>query len=115
MKEKAKDKFIEADERWHALMLKIGREQTQQFDKNPDKYADLLVSVESVRLLMRWVYHHLVNKKKIKRIEDYSQEEKQEIWDLVLEKCKAKCQDRKKLIEVAKVFCALDYFSKEQK
>ena len=59
---------------------------------------------------MRWVYHHMVNKKKIKSLEQYSEKEKKEIWDLVLEKCRESCQDKKKLIEVAKVFCVIDYF-----
>lgn len=105
----------DADERWHALMQKIGREQAQRFANDTESYTDILVTAESVRLLMRWVYHHMVGKKKIKPIEQYSQEEKQEIWDLVLEKCKAKCQNKKKLIEVAKVFCAIDYFLNENK
>lgn len=111
--EKPKDIYAEADEKWHQVMVKVGRAESQRFATNPESYTDILITAESVRLLMRWIYHHMVSRKKIKPIEQYSQEERQEIWDLVLEKCKAKCQDKQKLIEVAKVFCLIEYFLNE--
>lgn len=112
-KDHGKNKFTEIDERWHSLMQKIGREESQRFAINPDSYTEILVTAESVRLLMRWIYHHMVSRKIVKPIEHYSQEEKQEIWDLVLEKCRDKCQNKSKLIDVAKVLCVIDYFLKE--
>ena len=107
------DILTEYAEWWHKIMLNVGRKQTAIFEKDPDVYVDLLMATNCTRHLMKWVYGHLTCKKVIKRLEDYSTEEKQEIWDLVLDKCKAKCQDKTKLIEIAKVFCAIDYFLKE--
>lgn len=106
-------KYLEADKRWKNLMLKIGRAESARFSADPDKYAEFLVTTEGARLLMRWIYHYMVCKKIILSIEEYSQEQKQEIWDFVLEKCKDKCQNKTKLIEVAKVFCVIDYFLNE--
>lgn len=105
----------EAEERWKLLMIRIGRQQAMQFASNPQSYVDILVTTESVRHLMKWVYCHLVKHNTIQRIEDYAQEEKQEMWDLVVEKCSDKCRDKTKLKEVVMVFCAIEFFINENK
>lgn len=108
------EQYVEIDERWKNIMLKIGREQSEIFAKNPDVYVDILITTEGTRLLMRWIYHFMICRKIIIPIEEYSSEQKQQIWDLVLEKCRDKCQNKTKLIEVSKVFCLIDYFLNQQ-
>lgn len=103
----------QADERWHQVMARVGREETKRFESNPDGYINSLIELKSVRLLMRWIYHHMVSKKKVIAIEKYPLKQKQEIWDFVLEKCKSKCQNKTTLIEIAKIFCLIDYYINE--
>lgn len=105
--------YLEADERWVKLMLKIGRENTERFNNNPHIYTELLVTAQSTRHLMRWVYHFLMGKKFIEPIEKLPQDQKEDLWNLVLEQCLKYTRDKKVLKEIAMVFYAMNYFNQE--
>ena len=64
---------------------------------------------------MCWVYSELKKHKKIVPIEQLEKEDKKQMWAFVLEICKGKDFEKKRMIEILKTFYILEYFLNEYK
>lgn len=95
-------------------MMKTGRKMTATFDEDNELFTMALIRTSGTRHLMRWIYKHMVLKKRIKPLEEYSAEEKQEIWGFVSEVCLNKTTDKTIKKEICMAFCVIEYFLKEK-
>ena len=107
------DKYHQASHDWKECLWKIGRKEVQVFEGNNLAYVDNLIFCNCRRHLMVWIYAYLVGCKKTKKIEDLEPEVKKEMWAFEKEICAGKTEDKKRMIEIAKVFYTIEYFINE--
>jgi len=104
------DKYQQIDEIWHQCMMSVGRKQTQWFEENNQNYVDVLIYTNCSRMLMRWIYHHLVNRKMLVPIEKLDRDVKEKMWAFIKEICSGKTDDLEKMKDIARVFYTIEYF-----
>jgi len=104
------DKYQEADHRWKELLWKIGRRETEEFEAKSMLYTDNLIECNARRELMLWIYRALIMYKGLTKVEDLETEVKQKMWLTVKDLCAGRVEDKQKLIDICKVFYAIEYF-----
>ncbi len=109
------DKFQQADYNWLQCMMRIGRKETDCFEKDNVGYTDQLFWYHSRRQIMRWVYSTMVAKRKIIPIESLQPEDKKQMWGFINELCVGKEVSKEIRIDIAKIFYIIEYFINEQK
>jgi hypothetical protein len=96
-------------------MLRVGRRITESFEMNNIGFTDALVGTTCTRLILRWIYHHLVYKHGLTRLEDLDQGSKEGMWNIVKDICAGRVKTVHKMKEVAIAFYVIEYFLNEQK
>lgn len=108
------DKYQQAEQNWLACMERIGRKEAACFEENNVDYTNQIVELNCRRGIMVWVYSEIKKHKKIVPIEQLDDVDKKEMWAFAKEICAGKIDDRKRMIEVLKVFYTLEYFLNEK-
>jgi hypothetical protein len=98
---------------WNDLMMRTGRKMTKTFEDNNVSFTDAIILTGGTRGMMKWIYHHLVKRKKVTPIEDLDIDSKKEMWNFIREVCLGKTNDLVIMKEVAIAFYALEYFINE--
>lgn len=104
----------EENDWWDDLMMKTGRKMTGTFEDNNISFTDALIYTSGTRHMMRWIYKHMVARKRITPLEDYSADGKKEIWDFIGDICAGKTNDKSVKKEICMAFCVIEYFLKEK-
>ena len=99
---------------WIKCILRIGREQTFQFENACEAYVTDLIVCNSRRQMMMWIYQDLVKAKRLLPIESYDQETKNRMWVNVKEFIGGRTTDKDKIIEVCKVMYLIEFFIHER-
>ena len=107
------DKYQKADQDWLDCMCRIGRKELGFFEENSEGYTEELIFFNCRRSLMIWIYDTLRSRGKITPIEKLDHETKKQMWLFVLDVCKGRMNDLKKMKDIAKVFYTLEYFLNE--
>ena len=94
-------------------MMRIGRKETDYFEKDNVGYTDQMLWYNSRRKIMEWVYNTLVTAKKITPIEKLELDVKKQMWGFITEICSGKEVSKQVRLEIAKVFYIIEYFLKE--
>jgi hypothetical protein len=100
----------ELHESWIRCIMKIGREQMEQFENACEAYVTDLIECNARRTMMRWIYNDMVKAKKLQAIECYDQDTKKKMWAAVKDLCGGRTDDQNKLIDIAKVLYLIEYF-----
>lgn len=108
------DKYQQAGYDWVECMMRIGRKEAAFFENDNILYTESLIQTNCRRMLMAWVYSTMKGAKKIIPLEALQKEEKQEIWDFILDITNGKKRDKKVMLELAKTFYVLEYFLNEK-
>ena len=108
------DRFQQYAIAWENIILKTGRKETVVFESNSMAYTEELIMCNARRNLMVLIYGGLEGHKKIKPIEELDKEDKEKMWAFIKEVCAGKTNDKKRMIEIAKVFYTLEYFINER-
>jgi hypothetical protein len=109
------DKFQRADYDWLLCMMRIGRKETVCFENDSVGYTNQIVDLNCRRGIMVWVYSTLKVAKKVTPIEALEVDVKNKMWAFVNEICAGKEVDKRRKIEIAKVFYVIEYFINENK
>lgn len=104
----------ELHESWIKCIMKIGREQMEQFENACEAYVTDLIECNARRNMMRWIYNDLVKAKRLQAIESYDAETKKRMWANVRDFCKGRTDDQKKMVDIAKVLYLIEYFIHER-
>jgi hypothetical protein len=96
-------------------MERIGRKEALYFEEDNVGYTEQIICLNCRRSIMCWVYSELKKHKKIVPIEQLEKEDKKQMWAFVLEICKGKDFEKKRMIEILKTFYILEYFLNEYK
>lgn len=107
------NKYELADRRWLACMERIGRKETYYFEQDNVDYTNQIVELNCRRGIMCWVYSELKRHNKLVPIEQLDKGVKKQMWAFVLEICKGRTADTKRMIEIAKTFYVIEYFLNE--
>lgn len=109
------DKYQQAEHNWLCCMERIGRKEVAYFEQDNVGYTEEIVTMNCRRGIMCWVYSELKRHKKLVSIEQLDKDVKKQMWAFVLEICKDKNADTKRMIEIAKTFYVIEYFLNENK
>lgn len=96
-------------------MERIGRKEAVYFENDNVGYTEEIIPFNCRRSIMVWVYSEIKKHKLIVPIEALDKEDKKQMWAFVLEICKWKDFDKKRMIEILKTFYILEYFLNENK
>jgi hypothetical protein len=109
------NQYQQIDKDWDSCMLRVGRRITESFEMNNIGFTDALVGTNCTRLILPWIYHHLIYKHGLVRIEDLDQDTKEKNWQFVKEISAGRVKTVQKMKEVAIAFYVIEYFINEQK
>lgn len=109
------DKYQKADNDWLACMQRIGMKEADYFIEDNVGYTEQIVTLNCRRGIMCWVYSEMKKHKKIVAIELLDKKDKDEMWAFARDICAGKTNDKKRMVEVLKVFYTLEYFLNEKK
>ena len=107
------NEYEQLDKDWDNCMLRVGRRITESFEKDNIGFTNALVGTNCTRLILRWIYHHLVYKNGLTRIEDLDQDTKEKNWEFVKEISAGRVKTVQKMREVAIAFYVIEYFVNE--
>lgn len=107
------DPFVQADLSWKEKIMDIGRKETAVFESNNLAYTNELIKYNCRRDLMKWIYIDVCNYKKLSKIEDLPQDEKEALWSFVKDVCKGQTADVERMKDIARVFYIIEYFLNE--
>lgn len=108
------DKYQQADHNWKELLWRIGRRETEEFESKSILYTNNLIECNARRELMCWIYRSLVCYKNLIPIEKLDSDVKQKMWLTVKDLCAGRVEDKKKMVDIARVFYVIEYFLNEQ-
>lgn len=111
--EQVVQRYNEWHKGWIKTLLRIGREQTDQFENACEAYVTDLIEFDPRRKMMMWIYQDLVKDKRLLPIESYDKETKNRMWATVRELIAGRTNDRDKMIEIAKTMYLIEYFINE--
>jgi len=109
------DIYQQHEQNWLACMERIGRKEAAYFEQDNVGYTEEIVTMNCRRGIMVWVYSEIKKHKKITPIEQLDDADKKQMWNFALEICTGKTDDKKRMIEVLKVFYTIEYFLNENK
>lgn len=109
----AVERYNEWHKGWIKTCLRIGREQTGQFENACEAYVTDLIEFNPRRQVMMWIYHDLVKEKLLLPIESYDQQTKNRMWATVRELIAGRTNDKNKMVEIAKAMYLIEYFINE--
>lgn len=109
----AVQRYNEWHKEWIKTLLRIGREQTHQFENACEAYITDLIEYNPRRQMMVWIYQDLVKAQRLLPIESYDQETRNRMWFNVKELIAGRTNDRDKMIEIAKTMYLIEYFINE--
>lgn len=98
---------------WDEIMMNTGRKMAATFEDNNIAFVNALIITSGTRHMMRWLYFHMVNRKRIQPIETLPLETKEQTWSFVKDVCEGKTTDRIIMKEIAMAFYAIEYFINE--
>lgn len=109
------DRYKEIENDWDNCMCRVGRKLTNSFEMDSVGFTNILITTNATRLLLRWIYSHLVYKRGLKPIEKLDQDVKFKMWEFVKEICAGKTNDIVRMKEIAIAFYVIEYFIHENK
>lgn len=95
-------------------MERIGRKEAAYFENDNVSYTEEIITLNCRRSIMCWVYSEMKKHKKIVAIELLDKKDKDELWLFTKDICAGKTSDKKRMVEVLKVFYTLEYFLNEK-
>lgn len=107
------ERYYEWHKGWIKTILRIGREQTDQFENASEAYVTDLIEFEPRRKMMMWIYHDLVKEKRLLPVEEYDKETKTRMWLIIKEMVNGRTDDKRKIIEIVKTMYLIEYFINE--
>lgn len=96
---------------WSEMMIYLGHRNADIFRENNMSYITCLVTGKSIRYVLGTIYHTLVNRKNVTKLEEIETDEKQRLFSIIKDFAPRE-YTKEDYISACKALYTLEYFLK---